>query len=44
VREFVAALVVTVLVLAVNVLLRPVAGWIDRHRARRKPEDDVLDG
>ncbi len=43
-REFVAALVVTVLVLAVNVLLRPVAGWIDRHRARRKPEDDVLDG
>ena len=34
----------TVLVLAVNVLLRPVAGWIDRHRSRRKPEDDVLDG
>lgn len=44
VREFAAALVVTVLVLAVNVLLRPVAGWIDRHRSRRKPEDDVLDG
>lgn len=44
VREFAAALVVTALVLAVNVLLRPVAGWIDRHRARRKPEDDVLDG
>jgi putative Mg2+ transporter-C (MgtC) family protein len=44
VREFAAALVVTALVLAVNLLLRPVAGWIDRHRARRKPEDDVLDG
>ena len=43
-REFAAALVVAVLVLAVNRLLRPVAGWIDRHRARRKPEDDVLDG
>ena len=43
-REFTAAIVVTALVLTVNVLLRPVAGWIDRHRARRKPEDDVLDG
>ncbi len=35
---------VTALVLAVNVLLRPVATWIGRHRARQKPEDDVLDG
>jgi putative Mg2+ transporter-C (MgtC) family protein len=43
-REFAAALVVTALVLTVNVLLRPVAAWIDTHRARRKPEDDVLDG
>ena len=43
-REFTAAIVVTALVLTVNVLLRPVAGWIDRHRARRKPEDDVLNG
>lgn len=43
-RQFVAALLVTVLVLAVNVLLRPLAAWIDRHRAQRKPEDDVLDG
>jgi putative Mg2+ transporter-C (MgtC) family protein len=43
-REFASALLVVVLVLAVNVTLRPVAGWIDRHRARRKPEDDVLDG
>jgi len=43
-REFVAALVVTALVLTVNVLMRPVAAWIDAHRARRKPEDDVLDG
>jgi hypothetical protein len=36
--------VATALVLAVNVLLRPVAAWVDSHRARRKPEDDVLDG
>ena len=43
-REVPAALVVTVLVLAVNVVLRPVAAWIDRHRARNKPEDDVLNG
>ncbi|NMJ42876.1 hypothetical protein GWK16_16640 [Roseomonas sp. JC162] len=43
-REFVAALVVAALVLAVNVVLRPVAAWIDAHRARRQPEDDVLDG
>lgn len=43
-REFASASVVTALVLTVNVLLRPVAGWIDRHRALRKPEDDVLDG
>lgn len=43
-REFASALVVAVLILAVNVLLRPVATWIDTHRARRKPEDDVLDG
>ncbi len=43
-REFVSALVVAVLVLAVNVVLRPVAAWIDAHRARRQPEDDVLDG
>lgn len=44
VREFTAAVVVTALVLTVNLVLRPVAGWIDRHRARRQPEDDVLDG
>ncbi len=43
-REFVAAVVVVALVLAVNVVLRPVATWIDQHRARRQPEDDVLDG
>ena len=43
-REFTAAVVVTALLLTVNVLLRPVAGWIDRHRSRGKPEDDVLDG
>jgi putative Mg2+ transporter-C (MgtC) family protein len=43
-REFSAAFVVAVLILAVNVMLRPVAAWIDRHRARSKPEDDVLDG
>ncbi|TCZ66877.1 MgtC/SapB family protein [Roseicella aquatilis] len=43
-REIVVALLVTALVLAVNVLLRPVASWIDRHRALRQPEDDVLDG
>jgi putative Mg2+ transporter-C (MgtC) family protein len=38
------ALLVTALVLAVNVLFRPVAAWIDRHRKQVKPEDDVLDG
>ncbi|CAH0293026.1 MgtC/SapB family protein [Roseomonas sp. CECT 9278] len=43
-REFASATVVAVLILTVNVLLRPVASWIDAHRARRKPEDDVLDG
>ncbi len=43
-REFGAALIVAVLVLAVNRMLRPVAAWVDAHRARRKPEDDVLDG
>jgi len=43
-REFVSAIVVAVLVLTVNVMLRPVASWIDSHRARRQPEDDVLDG
>jgi putative Mg2+ transporter-C (MgtC) family protein len=43
-REFAAALVVAALVLTVNAMLRPVAAWIDGHRARRKPEDDVLDG
>ncbi|MGG5821998.1 MgtC/SapB family protein [Falsiroseomonas sp. HW251] len=43
-REVVAGLFVTALVLAVNRLLRPVASWVDRHRARTKPEDDVLDG
>lgn len=43
-REFAAALMVIVLILTVNLMLRPVAAWIDRHRARRKPEDDVLDG
>ena len=43
-REFAAALVVTGFVMVVNVLPRPVAAWIDRHRARGKPEDDVLDG
>lgn len=43
-REWAAGLSVAALVLAVNVLLRPVAAWIDRHRARQKPEDDVLDG
>ena len=43
-REFVAAIVVAALILTVNVMLRPVAAWIDAHRARRKPEDDVLDG
>jgi putative Mg2+ transporter-C (MgtC) family protein len=43
-RQFVAALAVTLVVLTANVALRPVAAWIDRHRARQKPEDDVLDG
>jgi putative Mg2+ transporter-C (MgtC) family protein len=43
-QEVVAGLIVVVLVLAVNRLLRPVAAWVDRHRARMKPEDDVLDG
>lgn len=43
-REIAVALVVTLLVLAVNVLLRPVAAWADRHRAQRQPEDDVLNG
>jgi len=43
-RKFVAAVVVALLVLTVNAMLRPVAAWIDRHRARSKPEDDVLDG
>lgn len=43
-REFISALVVVVLVLTVDVMRRPVAAWIDAHRARRKPEDDVLDG
>lgn len=43
-REFAAALVVAALVLAVNVLLRPIAAWIDAHRARQQPEDDVLHG
>jgi putative Mg2+ transporter-C (MgtC) family protein len=43
-REFPTALLVAVLVLTVNVLLRPVASWADRHRAHHKPEDDVLDG
>ncbi len=43
-REFASALLVTLLVLVINLLLRPVASWIDRHRARRKPEDDVLNG
>jgi hypothetical protein len=31
-------------VLTNNVLLRPVAAWIDRHRARQMPEHEVLDG
>lgn len=43
-REFAAALVIVVLVLTVNAMLRPLASWIDAHRARRQPEDDVLDG
>jgi len=43
-QEFFAALVVVLLVLAVNVVLRPVAAWIELHRARTKPEDDALDG
>ncbi|MBX9700137.1 MAG: MgtC/SapB family protein [Acetobacteraceae bacterium] len=43
-REFAAGLFVTGLVLTANVMLRPIATWIDRHRAHRKPEDDVLDG
>ncbi|WP_431268261.1 MgtC/SapB family protein [Dankookia sp. P2] len=43
-RESAPAFLVTALVLAVNLLLRPVAAWIDRHRAQQKPEDDVLDG
>jgi putative Mg2+ transporter-C (MgtC) family protein len=43
-REFIAAAVVTALVLTVSVMLQPVAAWIDAHRARRTPEDDVLDG
>jgi putative Mg2+ transporter-C (MgtC) family protein len=43
-QEFTAALVVAALVLAINMVMRPVAAWIDRHRARMKPEDDVLDG
>jgi putative Mg2+ transporter-C (MgtC) family protein len=43
-REFVAGVFVTLLVLAINFMLRPVAAWIDRHRARQQPEDDVLDG
>jgi putative Mg2+ transporter-C (MgtC) family protein len=43
-REYVEGLFVAGLILAVNVLLRPVAAWIDGHRAQRKPEDDVLDG
>jgi putative Mg2+ transporter-C (MgtC) family protein len=43
-REFASAFLVTLLVLAVNRVLRPVAAWIDQHRASRKPEDDVLDG
>jgi uncharacterized membrane protein YhiD involved in acid resistance len=43
-RDFSGALVVSVLILAVNVMLRPVATWIDHHRAGRQPEDDVLDG
>jgi uncharacterized membrane protein YhiD involved in acid resistance len=43
-REFIAGVFVTLLVLTINFMLRPVAAWIDRHRARQKPEDDVLDG
>ncbi|WP_137180429.1 MgtC/SapB family protein [Roseomonas sp. AR75] len=43
-REFVTGIFVTLLVLAINFLLRPVAALIDRHRAMRKPEDDVLNG
>lgn len=43
-REFVAGFFVTLLVLTINLLLRPVATWIDRHRAGGQPEDDVLDG
>ena len=43
-REVVVGLLVSALVLAVNILLRPVATLVDRHRARFKPEDDVLDG
>jgi len=43
-REVLAGLLVVALVLAVNILMRPVAAWVDRHRARFKPEDDVLDG
>ena len=43
-QEFVTAIFVTSLVLIINFSLRPVATWIDKHRASRKPEDDVLDG
>jgi putative Mg2+ transporter-C (MgtC) family protein len=43
-REFAIGFFVTLLVLTVNFMLRPVASWIDRHRAARQPEDDVLDG
>jgi putative Mg2+ transporter-C (MgtC) family protein len=43
-REFVTGFFVTLLVLTVNFMLRPVATWIDHHRAARQPEDDVLDG
>jgi uncharacterized membrane protein YhiD involved in acid resistance len=43
-QEFVTGVFVTSLVLIVNFTLRPVATWIDKHRAARKPEDDVLDG
>jgi uncharacterized membrane protein YhiD involved in acid resistance len=43
-QEFLAALVILLLVFAVNVVPRPAAARIGQHRARTRPDDDVLDG
>ena len=43
-REFAGAVIVTIRVLTVAVMLRPIAACIDNHRAQRKLANHGLDG